>query len=394
MEQHNNTYQYLDYPRLAALYEAIRDLHASLDLTETLNRALEAAVRLVRAERGFIVLRESWGEPRVRAAHNLNPESITKEDEPSYVFTRQVLETGQSILKPDSPDDSPAPQTAMIVPLRAQDEIIGAIYVDRETRASQFATEDSALFEAFAEQATFAIQNSQQYEKMERNHYSFIASISCELRTPLTAVIGYTDLLLIKMADSANDEQKKWLNSIHNQASKVLALISFTMEITRIDAHLKISSVNLAILFEDVVSDSRPRVEAKGLTISLNLPNLPPVYADEWMLSKLLTKLIDNAHRYTPSPGKIIASAEVDNTFVRVTITDTGIGINSEDRKNIFEADFRADHPVVREQEGTGLGLYLAKYIVERLGGEIGVESEPGKGSTFWFTLPIAADEK
>ncbi|MBE7474216.1 MAG: GAF domain-containing sensor histidine kinase [Anaerolineales bacterium] len=395
MMEHPNIADYhLDYPRLAVLYEATRELHASLDLTETLNRVIEKAVWLVGAERGFIMLCESWGEPRVRAAHNLNPETIAKENEPDYALACQVLETGQSTLKPDPPDVSPTPRTVVIVPFRARDEIIGVMCVDWETRVGQFTTEDLTLFEAFAEQATLAIQNSQRYEMMEQNCYSYIASISHEWRTPLTVIKGFADLLLAKMADTANEDQKKWLNIIRSYTSKLLTLISSEMEISRIDAHIKISSVNLAAPFEEVVSDFRSQIEAKGQTISLNLPNLPPVYADQWMLSKILTKLIDNAHKYTPSLGKIIASAEVDNTFVRVKITDTGIGINSEDQRRIFEADFRADHSVVREQEGFGLGLYIAKRIVERLGGKIGVESEPGNGSTFWFTLPIATTDE
>ncbi|MBE7550605.1 MAG: GAF domain-containing sensor histidine kinase [Anaerolineales bacterium] len=381
------------YARLAALYEATRTLHASLDLAEMLNRVMEAAVRLVGAERGFIMLHERWREPRVGAVHNLNPGIVTKKEELSFVLARQVQETGQSILKPDPSDDSPAPRTIMIAPLRAQDEIFGTVYVDRDLHGGQFTADDLALFEAFTDQAVIVFYNAKTQKQIM---YQFMASISSELRTPLTAVKGYADLLQLGKIGPINDEQTRCLNIISQSVYRTLLLLSDIIDLTRIEVrpYLELASIDLATYLEEVLTNFRPRIEAKGQIVTLSLLNLPPVRADNWSLTKILTKLIDNAYKYTPAQGTIVVSAEVRNSFVYIALSDTGIGINSEDQPYIFEKFYRARNKIVQEQEGDGIGLYIAKRLVEYLGGEIGLESEEGKGSTFWFTLPIATTDQ
>lgn len=382
------------YARLAALYEATRDLHALTDVTETLNRVMAASVRLIGAERGFIMLHERWSKPRVCVSHNLNPKTIAKDGEPSYGLACQVLETGQSVLKFDLPSDAPAPPTVMLVPLRTKDGTFGTVYVDRDLRAGEFTMGDLALLEAFTDQAAVVLQNVKRQQEIVTD---LMSALSFELRTPLTAVRGYADLLLLGKMGSVNDEQTKCLNIISQTAYSAISMLSSFLELTQtevIRSRLEISSLDLGTSIEEVLTNFRPRIEAKGQTVSVSLLNLPPVHADGWILTKILVKLIENAHTYALIQGTINITAEVRDDFVYVAVSDTGIGISSEDQTKIFDKYFQAVIPDGYERQGMGLGLYIAKRLVEALGGEIGVESEPGKGSTFWFTLPIAVDGK
>jgi signal transduction histidine kinase len=136
------------------------------------------------------------------------------------------------------------------------------------------------------------------------------------------------------------------------------------------------------------------QINDKKQTINYTLASLPAVRTDKTRLSQILINLISNASKYTPQEGKIDITAEVRAPFVRIAVSDNGIGMSPEDQANLFSQFFRSEDEKVREQQGWGLGLHVTKKLVELFGGEIGVTSEFRKGSTFWFTLPIYSEQK
>jgi signal transduction histidine kinase len=155
----------------------------------------------------------------------------------------------------------------------------------------------------------------------------------------------------------------------------------------------------------DSIAAVRPKIERKGLTLTVEIPpSLAPILTDRDRLGQVLDNLLSNAWKYTPAPGSIAISAQAIHHIeelngstppslrcpcILVTIQDTGIGISRVEQRRVFNRFFRSDHPLVREETGTGLGLYLVHLLVERLGGQVWLESEPGRGSKFYVALPL-----
>lgn len=241
----------------------------------------------------------------------------------------------------------------------------------------------------------------------------FVSTVSHELRTPMTSIKGYADLMLLGAAGAMNDEQKRFLSIIKANADRLAVLVNDLLDISRIEGgriELDIEAVRLDRVVDQVVASLRARIEEKGLSLSVHLPaDLPPVQADRDRLIQILTNLVSNAHQYTHPGGSIAVTAQrwegggptrpgergadgagQADAMVELAVADTGIGIAPEDQVKVFDRFFRADDADVQEFSGTGLGLAIVKSLVEMHHGQIRLQSEPGKGSIFSFTLPIA----
>jgi PAS domain S-box-containing protein len=220
----------------------------------------------------------------------------------------------------------------------------------------------------------------------------FISVVSHELRTPLTPIKGYIDLILEGDAGELTDEQSAYLKIVEVNTDRLVALVNDLLDISRIEAgkiDLEVKPVAVEELVRDVVAVHRKLIESRGLTLSLALPpRLPWVKADRNRITQVLNNLVSNACKYTPSGG-ITISAVPDGEFLEVTVSDTGVGLSRADMKKLFTKFFRAKNPATSETAGTGLGLAISKSIIEKHEGEIWVESRPGKGSAFHFTLPL-----
>ena len=232
----------------------------------------------------------------------------------------------------------------------------------------------------------------------ERAKSEFVSTVSHELRTPMTSIKGYTDLLYLGAAGEVNENQRRFLSIIKSNVDRLTMLIHELLDISRIETgrvKLDLKPLSITQIVNELLLVMRAQAEEKHLALTAHIPSgLPPVRGDHDRVTQILTNLIANACQYTPSGGRVTIEARASDGFIQVDVSDTGIGIAVEDQKKIFERFFRADHPVVRETEGTGLGLPIVKSLVELHGGRIWVESEPGKGSTFSFTLPIAEEEQ
>lgn len=370
------------YESLAALYEAIQSIGPTLDLEEVLNKVIQAAVGLLDAEWGFIVWEPEKGTT-VRACAVLSPDDI---DDPALELALCATEahTGQT----------PASRTYIVFPLWSPEGTVCALYLDRAPDQEPFSDADLKLLEAFVDQATVDIRNAYAFYDAASDEVEFVSMIAHDLRLPTTNVRGYSDLLLKETVGSLSDAQKQFLSVIHSNTYYMETLTYNLSDIAKIDHDrmpLNPVPISLEAAVNAVLDKLGPKIEGKEQTLELDLPALPDVTADKARLEQVVRVVLENAHLYTPAGGKIAVTVEEQNGFVRLTVSDTGIGISPEDQKtHLFTKFFRADDPVVQEHKGGGNNLYVAKRLIELMGGEMGAESEPDKGSTFWFILPVA----
>jgi len=230
----------------------------------------------------------------------------------------------------------------------------------------------------------------------ERAKSEFVSTVSHELRTPMTSIKGYTDLLYLGAAGEVNEDQRRFLGIIKSNVDRLTMLVHDLLDISRIETgrmRFDFKPLSMGQIINELLLAMRAQAEEKDLQLVANVPaDLPPVRGDHDRVTQILTNLVANACQYTPSGGQITVTVRFTDGFVQVDVADTGIGIATEDQQKIFERFFRADHPLVHETDGTGLGLPIVKSLVELHGGRIWVESELGKGSTFSFTLPVAGE--
>lgn len=226
----------------------------------------------------------------------------------------------------------------------------------------------------------------------------FVSHVSHELKTPLASITAYSEMLVDGEADD-DDTRKEFYGIIQTQAQRLNRLIEDILNVSRIESGLiKVSKepVSLAILIEQQMSMIQKYAEEKNITVSRQTPIIfDQVYADKDMISQVIVNLMSNAVKYTPPGGSVRIATEVDETAgrVRVTVTDTGVGIPEEELEHLFQKFYRVAANN-KQARGTGLGLNLVKQIVERVhNGRVFVTSKVGAGSTFGFELPLAAVE-
>jgi signal transduction histidine kinase/DNA-binding response OmpR family regulator/PAS domain-containing protein len=224
----------------------------------------------------------------------------------------------------------------------------------------------------------------------------FVSTVSHELRTPLTSIKGYVDLILDGSAGEINEMQQEFLGIVKENSDRLVELINEMLDISRIESgrvHLKIEPINMIEAIQGAVDTFRAVMSQTGRAVTVDYPaDLPSVAADRDRVGQVLINLISNALKYSPGGGEVLVSANREGRFVRVSVQDHGLGISKDDMKRLFTKFYRVDSALTREIGGTGLGLSICKNIIELLGGEVAVKSRLGSGSTFSFTLPVAAD--
>jgi signal transduction histidine kinase len=281
-------------------------------------------------------------------------------------------------------------------------QLIGCLGVTRN-QPGEFPAETIDLLRTFATQSALAIQNarlyqeiadkSRQLEAASRHKSEFLANMSHELRTPLNAVIGFSEVLLQRMFGDLNAKQDEYLKDIYASGQHLLSLINDILDLSKIEAgrmELAPAPFHLPSALDNAVTLVKERAARHGITLQVDVdPRLGDVMGDERKVKQVLLNLLSNAVKFTPEGGRISLRASRRDSAVEIAITDTGVGIALEDQAAIFEEFRQVGHDETRKQEGTGLGLTLAKKFVELHGGRISVESAPGRGSTFTFTLPV-----
>lgn len=393
---------------LTILSELDREMAlASSDLDRLLKLIVERAVAYTGADAGLLALVEeknggrglylkgSVGYPPVIEQYINNPYPLERG------ITGRVVRTGQAVLCPDvreDPDYDPVRESTLsqlTVPIFLEGKILGAITLE-SSHLNAFTQEDLNFISSLADRAAIAINQARLFEEVRQASEAksaFIGDISHELRNPLTSIKGYTDLILAGKSGPLSERQEELLRKVRSNAERMEKLLKDLSELSKIEAGkipMDITSINLKELIVELVDLCWEKAADKGLTVHMEVDDdLPPVKADRLRVTEILSNLMDNACAYTPQGGKITVRAFREDKFVRVEVEDTGIGIPFEEQPKIFGRFFRGSHPMVRERQGTGLGLHITKKLVEMQGGTIWFKSFPGKGSTFIFTLPV-----
>lgn len=269
-------------------------------------------------------------------------------------------------------------------------------------QARQLAAESEALQREIAERKRVAAALQGAKETAEAANVAkteFVSLVSHELQTPLTYIRGYADLLRDSAAGPVNETQAEYLNVIQTNVDRMARLIADLAEVSYIEAgRLRLETAALSVneVVDEVAHLTKAEIAAKEQNLTLLLPaDLPPVWADRSRLLQVLTNLVNNAHKYTPPGGQITIRAEKTNGVeatpsVCITVEDNGLGIKREEQAKVFQKFFRSSDAETRRAPGTGLGLNIAKYLVEMHGGRIWFESEYRQGTAFHFTVPVA----
>lgn len=241
--------------------------------------------------------------------------------------------------------------------------------------------------------AVIVLHDISELRRLERVRQDFVANVSHEFKTPLTAIQGFSETLLSgALEDEKNN--RRFLEIIRDHAVRLGRLTDDLLKLARIEAgklELEFHPVALADIIESCASTSLLKASQRNIALDVTFsPELPAVRGDASLLREVLQNLLDNAVQYTPPGGKVSLDAARRDSEVVVTVADTGIGIPLADKERIFERFYRVDAARSREVGGTGLGLSIAKHIVEAHGGRIWVDSAVGEGSQFHFAIPLA----
>jgi signal transduction histidine kinase len=224
----------------------------------------------------------------------------------------------------------------------------------------------------------------------------FLATMSHELRTPLNSILGFSEVLL--SGDSLSDKQQRWVGNIRSSGDKLLNLINDILDLAKIEAgkmQVRLEDFSVHDVCEGVLNMFRPLAEKKNIDLHSQIdPGIPVMRQDVTKLQQILQNLLSNATKFTPEGGRVLLKADAEGGFVVLTVTDTGVGIAPEEQELVFEKFRQSGNPLTREHAGTGLGLSIIRELAKLLGGDVGLQSELGRGSTFTVRLPLHLSEE
>jgi signal transduction histidine kinase/DNA-binding response OmpR family regulator len=402
---------------LSAVGEAVS---SSLNLPEVLTTIVTQAVLLSGTDGGSIYeFDEDSKEFHIRTVYGTSPEVLDALRRTRIglddTFLGKAARRGRPMEVPDLRDVPLDPHLSVLaegdwrslvaVPMLREGRIVGAMVVRRHA-AGNVPGEICNLLETFASQSALALINAQLYRRLEQQsaalevaslHKSeFLAGMSHELRTPLNAILGFSEVLLERMFGELNERQDDYLRDIWSSGKHLLELINDILDLSKVEAGQMVldrSEFEVRESLEYCLSLVRERALKQNVLLSLEVdPALSLFDADRLRFRQVVLNLLSNAVKFTPDGGRVEVRASILGQDLVVTVADTGVGVAPEDRQRIF-GSFQQGTRASGQDEGTGLGLALSRQIVELHGGEIWVESEVGKGSTFGFALPAGAEQ-
>jgi signal transduction histidine kinase/CheY-like chemotaxis protein len=401
---------------LRALGDVSQAVNSTLDLQTVLDTIVAKAAQLSGTEAGVIyVFDESKRAFELRATYGMTEDMLAVMKEHHADFSEAVRAATQrrepdqvANLQPTSRANELVMELGyrarLVVPLLAGDRIVGALVVRRKA-PGEFSAGTVNLLQTFAAQSVLAIQNarlfteigekSRQLEVASQHKSQFLANMSHELRTPLNAIIGVTEMLLEDARDLDRSDEVEPLERVLRAARHLLALINDILDLSKIEAgrmELHLESFPLTPLVEDVAKTIEPMAAKNGNRVVLDCArDLASIHADQMRFRQALLNLTSNACKFTEQ-GTITIKARSERVegvdWIAVSVMDTGIGMNPEQMTKLFKDFSQADASTTRKYGGTGLGLAISRHFCRMMGGDIGVESEPGRGSTFTIRLP------
>ncbi len=425
--------------------ERLRQLAATLlagtDLASLNKQVAEAAADLLEAEGGAIMLVVEEGRfARMVAGSGPLQPAVGALVPIEESLVGHVITHDEPVLVADlerDPRNHPHEQltgrltSSAMVPLRSAGLVVGAVCAFNRRDGQPFTTHDQQLLQSLGDQVVLGLDRTTVLEELRRNERmlaaknrelqratqlksEFLANMSHELRTPLNAIIGFSDLMLTEGLGPLEEQQKEFLESILRNGRHLLGLINSVLDLSKIEAGRMVLHVDRCDLHDAVtgaITDTASLRTAKGQECIVELPDGEEleILADGTRVRQVLFNLLSNASKFTGDGGRITISvvhtkAPMPETVkprpgeaaklsarevVWISVSDSGVGIKPDDMTKLFQEFSQVDSSTTRSAQGTGLGLALCKRFVEMHGGQIGVESIFGKGSTFWFLLPV-----
>jgi len=404
---------------LATAAEVSRLVTSTLDLETLFSRTVD----LIRSRFGYYfvsiftidedgtsaILREGTGtvgEEMKRRKHNLaiGSRSIIG----TATASGKTVIANNTAINPNHRPNPLLPETRAEagIPLSIGSRIIGALDIQSK-EIDAFRPDDIAVLETLADQISVALENANSYDiaqkaytemrELDRIKSQFLANMSHELRTPLNSIIGFSRVIMKGIDGPVSEQQQQDLSAIYNSGQHLLGLINNILDLSKIDAgkmELSLEELSISDTINSVVATATGLVRDKPVKLKTDFePNLPTVRADPMRIRQVLLNLISNASKFTEE-GCITVSARENldskgQKEMLVSVTDTGPGISAEDQTKLFLAFSQVDSSPTRKTGGTGLGLSISERLVSLHGGKIGVTSGVGKGSTFYFTVPL-----
>jgi GAF domain-containing protein/anti-sigma regulatory factor (Ser/Thr protein kinase) len=404
--------------QLTALGEISQAVSSTLDVETVLQTIVSRASQLAGADGCAIYEYDPATEAfHIRATHNLDPVLVATLRAAPLRKGEGAMGRAAEAREPIQVADIAAPgayqshirdtllgagyHALLSVPLLREGEIIGSLSLNRHA-PGEFPPEAVDVLKNFATQSALAIQNarlfreiadkSRQLEVASQHKSEFLANMSHELRTPLNAIIGFSEVLNERMFGELNEKQAEYLKDIHASGQHLLSLINDILDLSKVEAgrmELELTDFDLPAAVDSAVTLVRERANRKGITVRIAVgEQIGMMRGDERKIRQVLLNLLSNAIKFTPEGGRIEVAAVPNDGSVEVSVHDTGVGIAPEDHEAVFE-EFRQVGESAAKQEGTGLGLALARKFIELHGGKIWVTSQVGAGSTFTFTVPL-----
>ena len=332
----------------------------------------------------------------------------------SQTIVGKAVETGETVLANDVQNESlyqPNPllldtQSEVAIPLKVGGKVLGVIDIQSK-QVQAFSEDDISVLQSLADQVAVAINNATLYDEsqeliknlkeVDQFRSQFLANMSHELRTPLNSIIGFSRVILKGIDGPMTDMQQQDLTAIYNSGQHLLGLINDVLDMARIEAgkmELNFEEVNLSEMIHSVFSTAKGLVKEKPIKLVEDVAtDMPTVRGDIMRVRQVFINLISNASKFTDA-GSITIRSEVQESpngklEALISVIDTGPGITPEGQEKLFKAFSQVDGSATRKSGGSGLGLSICANLVQLHGGRIGVTSEEGKGSTFWFTVPL-----
>lgn len=394
-----------DFSRLLTRYERLmeisRQLTSTLDLNALLDQILLAAIELTETEAASILLLDpQTDELRFEAATDISTgtrDALVVPKEGSVAGW--VVTHGEYVLVSDARNDprwfqdveksvKTKTRNMLAVPMQSHTKVIGALEALNKKADAPFTQDDVNTLMTLASQAAIAIENARLFQQND-----FIADLVHELRTPLAALKASTALL--KRPTLPENKRTEIILTMERETDRLSKMTTEFLDLARLEsgrARLELLPFDLSELIDECVEVVAPQARERGITVHF-AGKQTSIEADRGKLKQVMLNLLTNAIKYNQEQGHIFITAQsLSNSLpaVRVSVRDTGKGISRENLAHLFDRFFRAPDAEGYTQ-GTGLGLVIAKRIVEAHGGNMWVESEPGKGSTFFFEIPVLA---
>ncbi len=420
---------------LIALQDLTRLISTTLDAEEIFRKIEEKHISQIGFDKAVAFTRDDAGEYRLRSCIGYTWEEGEKVMNlilAQPLLLRHILDERRVFSSAD--EDRANKDVARLLALMALSSFvcapifqksgaIGALLIGSESSFTQLTGGDKDLIYILATQIGQALENARLFEEawhaqqileqkiQQRTHElsaaleeikavskrksDFISAVSHELRTPLTSIKGYSSIVAAGKLGELPPAAKERIEKINKHSDSLTTLINNLLDISRIESgrvEMKMEKINLRLLVGEIGDMLAPPIKERDLSLVLSLPDgLPAAVGDKNQIERVFINLVGNAMKFTPAGGTITVSAEDAGARLKVSVSDTGIGISEKDIDKIFEEFYRVDNDVNQKVKGTGLGLSLVKYIVEAHKGSLSASSALGKGTTFTFTLPKAS---